>query len=215
VGFLSRIPLRTQLDADDVARAGAYFPVIGAGIGALTGTVARRSNPTLALAAQTLLTGALHLDALADSADALGTSDRGRALEIMRDSRIGSFGTAALGLDLMIKAAALADCEDPIRASVTAGALSRTVPVVLAAALPYARSSGTAQALSTGSFGRAGVAVGLAMAISRNPGAVAVAALVGLGSAGFWQRKLGGMTGDTLGASLELTETAILLWSTR
>jgi adenosylcobinamide-GDP ribazoletransferase len=215
ITFLTRIPLPTELDSVDVARAGAYFPLVGAAVGALTGTVSRRTHPALGLAAQTVLTGALHLDALADAADALGTRDRERALEIMRDSRIGSFGTAALCLDLMLKAAALERCEHPCNTALTAGALSRAVPVVLAAALPYARSSGTAQALSTASRARAGAAVALALALGRDPGAVAIGASVALASAGFWRAKLGGVTGDTLGASLELTETAILLWHAR
>ncbi len=215
LSFLTRIPLGVDLDGDDVRRGAAYFPLVGGAVGALTGLAARWTGATAALGAQTALTGALHLDALADSADALGARDRERALEIMRDSRIGSFGTAAMCLDLLIKAEALAGCEDPLRSAVSAGALSRAVPVLLSAALPYARTSGTAQALSTGSAARAGVAAALAVAISRDPGAIAVAALVGVASAGFWRRKLGGVTGDTLGASLELTETAILLWCAR
>jgi adenosylcobinamide-GDP ribazoletransferase len=215
VGFLTRIPLGVAFDGEDVARAGPYFPVVGAGIGALTGALARRWNPALALVGETLLTGALHLDALADSADALGSTDRERALEIMRDSRIGSFGTAAMCLDLMVRATALGDCDAPIRAAVGAGALSRAVPVVLAAALPYARPSGTAAAFSRGSRARAAVAAGLGLAISRDLGAVAVATAVGLASAGFWHHKLGGITGDSLGASIELTEAAILIWSAR
>jgi adenosylcobinamide-GDP ribazoletransferase len=215
VSFLTRIPLPAQFDGDDVRRAAAYFPLAGAGVGAVTGTLARRTHPTVALVAQTLLTGALHLDALADSADALGTADRERALEIMRDSRIGSFGTAAMCLDLMVKAAALGSCTDPRSAAIGAGALSRAVPVGLSAALPYARVSGTGQALSGGSAGRATVAATLAVAISRDPGSIAVAAAVSLGSGYFWRRKLGGITGDTLGASLELAETAILVWRSR
>ncbi len=215
IGFLTRVPLGVDLDGDDVRRAAAYFPLVGGAIGALTGLTAQWLGPAAALGAETALTGALHLDALADSADGLGTRDRERALEIMRDSSIGAFGTAAMCLDLLVKAEALGACEAPLRSAVSAGALSRAVPVLLSSALPYARVSGTAQALSTGSAARAGVAAALAVAISRDAGAVAVAALVGLASAGFWRRKLGGVTGDTLGASLELTETAILLWCAR
>ncbi len=215
VSFLTRIPLAAEFDADDVRRAAAYFPLAGAGVGAVTGTLARRTHPAVALTAQTLLTGALHLDALADSADALGTADRDRALEIMRDSRIGSFGTAAICLDLMVKAATLGSCADPLSATIGAGALSRAVPVVLAAALPYARTSGTGQALSAGSGTRAALAVMFAVAISRDVGSIGVAAALTLGSGSFWRRKLGGVTGDTLGASLELAETAILLWRSR
>jgi adenosylcobinamide-GDP ribazoletransferase len=215
VSFLTRIPVQRVPSVEDVARSGAYFPLVGAGIGALTGSLARLSTPQMALFAQTALTGALHLDALADSADALGARDRARALEIMRDSRIGSFGTAALCLDLMIKAAALEKCEHPVRVTLRAGALSRAVPVIQLALLPYARPNGTAQALSTGSGTRAAAAAALAVVISRDPGATGIAALVMLASAGFSQHKLGGVTGDTLGATIELIETAILAWNAR
>jgi adenosylcobinamide-GDP ribazoletransferase len=219
VSFLTRIPVGADLDGDDVRRGAAYFPLVGAAIGASTGVLSRRMGPQLALGAQTVLTGALHLDALADSADSLGSGDRERALEIMRDSAVGSFGTAAICLDLMIKAAALGRCEHSVGALATAGALSRAVPVLLSAGLPSARPSGTAQALSTTGTARAlaagAVGISLAWAVNRDLGAIAVATGVGLASAGFWRRKLGGVTGDTLGASIELCETAILLWSAR
>jgi adenosylcobinamide-GDP ribazoletransferase len=219
ISFLTRIPVGIDLDGDDVRRGAAYFPLVGAAIGASTGILSRRIGPQLALGAQTGLTGALHLDALADSADSLGSSDRERALEIMRDSAVGSFGTVAICLDLMIKAAALERCQHPVGAVTAAGALSRTVPVLLSASLPYARPSGTAQALSTTGPARAlaagAVGVSLAWAVNRDLGAIAVATGVGVASASFWRRKLGGVTGDTLGASIEVCEAAILLWSAR
>ena len=86
----------------DVARGVVFFPLVGAGVGAVAGATAivlheRLSSflaAGLAVAVALALTGALHIDALADTADALGASSRERALEIMRDSRIGSFGAA-------------------------------------------------------------------------------------------------------------------------
>ena len=117
VCFLTRLPLgrRLSVDGDDLARAGAAFPLVGAAIGALVGATALLLwhslgswlAAVLALAAGALLTGALHLDALADTADALSARTRERALEIMRDHAIGSYGAAALILDLLLKAGAL------------------------------------------------------------------------------------------------------------
>ena len=92
-----------------------------------------------------LLTGALHLDALADTADALGARTRERALEIMRDPRIGTFGVVALAVTVLVEADAvgsLAAAGDAVAAFATAGALSRAVAAPVAVALPYARPSG-------------------------------------------------------------------------
>src|SRR5713226_885335 len=120
--FLTRIPLgrRLVLDGDDVARAGPAFPLVGAGIGAAVGGIAAAlAHPlspllavALALAVGALLTGALHLDALADTADALGARSRERALEIMRDHAVGAYGAVAIALDLLIKGAALSVLVD-------------------------------------------------------------------------------------------------------
>src|SRR5690349_572464 len=113
VAFLTRIPVR---GAFDVGAGAALFPLVGAGIGAAVGGTAyglAQVLPALAaagaaLAIGALLTGGLHLDGLADSADALGGRSREDALAIMRDHAIGSYGAAALVLDLVVKAAALA-----------------------------------------------------------------------------------------------------------
>jgi adenosylcobinamide-GDP ribazoletransferase len=229
--FLTRVPAgrRLQLDARDMTRAGPAFPLVGAGIGAavgaLAGALAHPLSPLLAaaiaLAAGTLLTGALHLDGLADTADALGAHSRERALEIMREPAIGAFGTAAIAFDLLIKAAALtvlAGGDHVLRFAVAAGALSRLVPVLLAAWLPYARAGGgIGAALSRGSRGRAALAaitgLVIAAAVAGASGAVlaacaaALALVLGLG----FRRWLGGVTGDALGAAVEVTETAILV----
>src|SRR5438876_6320198 len=151
LAFLTRVPVGRSvvLDAAEVARGAAYFPLIGAGIGAVVGGVtAALCDPltaplaaVLGLAAGAALTGALHLDALADTADALGATTRERALEIMRDHSVGSFGAVALVLDLGAKVAALAALagrHDALRFAVCAAASARVVPVLLSAALPYA-----------------------------------------------------------------------------
>jgi adenosylcobinamide-GDP ribazoletransferase len=231
VGFLTRVPVANHvaLNGDDVARAGMGFPLVGAAIGAGVGAMAaaldRPLSPllavALALAAGALLTGALHLDGLADTADGLGARSRERALAIMRDSTIGAFGATAIALDLLIKAGALVALvrdERVVSYALVAGALSRLVPVLLAAGLPYARAvDGTGAALAGGGGHRAAaagvVAVALAVAVAGADGAVLAAATAALtlllGVA--YRRWLAGVTGDTLGAALELTETALLV----
>src|SRR4051812_24910218 len=102
VSFQTRLPIGrvVVVDGEDVARAGVAFPLVGAAIGAAVGGVfvglAPHLSPLpaagLALVLGALLTGALHLDALADTADALGAATRERALEIMRDHSIGAYG---------------------------------------------------------------------------------------------------------------------------
>lgn len=231
VCFLTRLPLGRwiRVNGDDVARAGAVFPLVGAGIGAAVGGVAFALAhvlsawlaAVLALAAGTALTGALHLDALADSADALGARSRERALEIMRDHAIGSYGAVAVALDLLLKAGALTALlahGDILRVAVIAGALSRGTPVLSAALLPYARAhAGIGTSLTNASVGRAllALAVGLPFAVGLAgwDGAVlaATALTLTLLSAAACRRWLGGATGDTLGAALELVETAVLV----
>jgi adenosylcobinamide-GDP ribazoletransferase len=231
VAFLTRIPVGRllELDGDDVARAGPAFPLVGAAVGAAVGVVAAAlAGPLpalvaagLALAAGALLTGALHLDGLADTADALGARTRERALEIMRDHTIGVYGTVALVLDLLVKAAALAalaERERVLAFAVIAACVARATPVLIAAALPYARAGGGAGAsLTRAAPWRAALAgaigLGIAVAIAGRDGAVlaAVAAIVAGAAPLACRRWLGGVTGDTLGAAAELAELAALV----
>src|ERR671930_215657 len=118
VTFLTVLPLgrAVTLDARDVARGGAFFPLVGAGVGALAGGVAALAHPwlpafvaaALGCSCAVVATGAMHVDALADMVDAVGAHGRERALEVMRDSRIGSFGATALSLDLLLKVGCVA-----------------------------------------------------------------------------------------------------------
>jgi adenosylcobinamide-GDP ribazoletransferase len=227
VAFLTRVPVGrlVRLEADDVARGGALFPLIGAGIGAAVGGVAdAAAGPltaplaaVLALAVGAVLTGVLHLDALADTADALGATTRERALEIMRDHSIGAYGGVALVLDLGAKAAALAALagrSEALRFAVCAAAAARVAPVVLSAALPYARPSGTGGALGSTGWARCVVAVGVAAAFciwldAAVALAAAAAVTVAVGVAA--RRWLGGVTGDVLGTAAELSELAVLV----
>jgi adenosylcobinamide-GDP ribazoletransferase len=232
VSFLTRIPLGRHgpIDASDVARGAVLFPVVGAGIGVVAGLAAvGLEGPLpplvaggLSVGVALLLTGALHLDALADTADGLGAGARERALEIMRDPRVGAFGVAAVVVALLVEAAAvgaLADVGDAVAGFTVAGAASRAVAAPLAAVLPYARAEGGTGSVLSGRISAAssGVACALALliavlllgwdglAVAGIAAAVAVAS--GMGSR-LW---LGGVTGDTLGATVQVAEIAVLV----
>ncbi len=233
IAFQTRIPVGRglALGPDDVRRATATLPLVGAAVGAAVAATAlglNRSLPpllaaALAVAVGAILTGALHLDALADTADAIGAQTRERALEIMRDHAVGAFGATALALDLLVKAAALAALvtlqgdRDLVVAVVSAGALSRAVGVAIAASLAPVRRDGLAPAVADSSRARAligvAVAAGIAVGLGGSDGAILVAAAAGSGvvAAAACRRWLGGVTGDTLGAAIELSETVLLV----
>jgi adenosylcobinamide-GDP ribazoletransferase len=232
VTFLTRVPIgrRIEVDATDIGRGAVFFPLVGAGIGALAGLAAAGLEGPLpplvagglAVGVAAALTGALHLDALADTADALGAGTRERALEIMRDPRLGAFGVAAVALALLVEAAALgalADAGDAVTGFVVAGALSRAVPAPLAAVLPYARATGGPGSVLSGrvSAVASAVACGLAVLIAVlllgwdgvviAGAAAGIAVVCGAGNR-LW---LGGATGDTLGAAVQLAEITALV----
>lgn len=219
-GFLTSIPVGGRYD---VAQGAALFPVVGGGIGAAVGGatygLAHVVSPLVAaaisLALGALVTGALHLDGLGDSADSLGARSREAALAIMRDHATGAYGTVALVLDLLAKAAALAALAGRSRVvleALAAGALSRAAPVVLGLALPGARADGAGAAFRV-TRRTAGVAVVLAVAATApvEPVLIAVAAAVTVVVGAWMRHRLGGHTGDTLGAATELVETAALV----
>ena len=227
VGFLTLVPVgRARLGGDDVARGALLFPLVGAGIGALAGLVATGLDArlgvllaaALAVALEALLTAAIHLDALADTADGVGARTRERALAAMREPAIGAYGAVVLGLDLLVKTAAVAAVAagpEPVLALAAAFALGRAAPLALASAFPYAREDeGIGRALAGRPVLAAGVALGLAVAVVLvgvrglwlvGGAALAVAALA------LVARRLGGVTGDVLGASAELGTTFALV----
>jgi adenosylcobinamide-GDP ribazoletransferase len=229
--FLTRVPVGRfgELDGRAVARAAPLYPLVGAAVGALAGAVVDvLAGPLPAWAAATigvglaaLLTGGMHLDALADTADALGGGTRERRLEIMRDHSIGSFGAVALVLVLVLEISLLAELGARDLALVSfaaAGALSRWSPLPIALALPYARDDGQGRSLATG-ISLAVVLVGLAVAAGIAAIALGSGAAAALGAAAgvalvlglFYRRWLGGVTGDALGATAKLCETAALV----
>lgn len=232
--LLTRAPL-PRLPERALSRGAAAawgWPLIGAGLGlwaaAVGGLALWLGLPPvlaagLALAAQVAATGALHEDGLADCADGLwGGGTPARRLEIMRDSRLGSYGALALVFGLGLRWAALAALFTAgwaagAAALLAAGALSRAVMPALMAALPPARADGLSRA--AGRPGRGTVALGGALAVLlawAALGAFPFAAVTScLALALAWgaaaRAKLGGQTGDVLGAGQQLAEIAVLL----
>ncbi len=234
LGFLTRLPV----PAPDYAPARMalslrWYPVAGALIGAIAALVwwlaATVLPPALAallaVAAAILVTGALHEDGLADTFDGLGSgAARERALEIMRDSRIGTFGTLALGVTVATQTLALASLPGagvPLALVASHGA-SRAAMVTAVAAGRYARAEGAAGAVGAGP-GPGGLAFALACAAALLlalglvlPPAAILGGLAGLiagaGAIDLWaRRRLGGYTGDTLGATQQAGATGLLL----
>jgi len=202
------------------------YPIVGAVVGAIGGVAywgcARLGLPpsvgaVWTLAAMLLATGALHEDGLADTADGFGGGrTRERKLEIMRDSRIGSFGALALVLSLAARGTAIAALATPghvAAALVGAGALGRGAIVVVLLVLPPARVDGLAAGLGARGFGRSAVGLALAAAVAvmcAVPLAGVAATVVALAMAWTARKQIGGYTGDVLGATSVATECVVL-----
>jgi adenosylcobinamide-GDP ribazoletransferase len=174
----------------------------------------------LALATQVMLTGAMHEDGLADTADGLwGGFDRPRRLEIMKDSRIGAYGVIALILSVGLRWSALSALMAlaGVWPLVALAMLSRAMMPALMSWLPHARDTGLSQSVGRPRALPCGVAVLLAALLSLPLiGAMALPVLIAMGAAtaglGLLARaKIGGQTGDILGASQQLAEIAGLL----
>ncbi|MGC9270600.1 adenosylcobinamide-GDP ribazoletransferase [Acidiphilium sp.] len=232
-GLLTRLPLGHRLPAPGTvdAAAGVWaYPVVGLVVGLLTGLVYAVAHglgmaPFLAacwaMLADVLLTGGLHADGLADSADGLGGgATSARRLAIMRDSRIGSYGALALVLSTAMRIAALGSIGSSgavLAAVLVAGALGRAAMVVVQRHSPPARSDGLAARLGAIPAGpaRFGAAIAALAAIILLPFQAALIAvlLAGFGArlwALFGRSRLGGHTGDTLGAIEIITECLVL-----
>jgi adenosylcobinamide-GDP ribazoletransferase len=225
ITFLTIVPVPLGADAS-LSGAAVWFPVVGAAVGALAGGVRLLAGDTLgasvatvlAMVALVIVTGALHQDGLADTADGLGARGaRARRLEVMRDSSTGVFGALALiawALLLFTTLTSL-DGDRALRALVVACALARWAALAHAAATPAARPDGLGAALRVG---RPALVVATvvsaiaALAIAGPvPGAAAIAAAVVAAalSVAFARRTLGGRTGDTLGATVAIAEVAV------
>ena len=235
VQLLTRCPIRSQALFTEARLAAAtrYHPLVGAVIGALSGCVFWLSHlafpvslaVVLAVAASLLATGALHEDGLTDTCDGLGGgATREQALAIMRDSRIGTYGAAGLGLMLAAKVLALATTPPEVIPwlLIAAHTASRSSAVLAIATGTYVRDAGLARpiadAVAPASLALAlatGVAAVCALLAVTGPAAV-LAGLAGLAVGhfamrGVYERKLGGYTGDCLGAVQQTSELGLYL----
>jgi adenosylcobinamide-GDP ribazoletransferase len=232
VQYFTRMPVPVWVghDAAQLARAARYFPVVGIGVGALGAAAlwvaAFFFTPLPAVVVSTALTvcitGAFHEDGLADTIDGLGGSmNRERALEIMKDSRVGTFGVLGLVFTVLLKISALAALPLPeaMTALIAGHGLSRAYAVVLTWRLPYAREGASTRAKPVVENVRTSdVIVALICGLAPLPfiGVHAVfgmlaAALALLLSYRWFRRRLGGYTGDTLGATQQFCEAAFYL----
>jgi adenosylcobinamide-GDP ribazoletransferase len=206
--------------------AAGWFPLVGGAIGALAGAVRLAAEPLLGRAPATVLalialvvsTGALHQDGLADTADGLGVhGDRTRRLEVMRDPASGVFGVLALigWALLMLTTLASLSATHALVALTLACALARWAALLHASSTPPARNDGLGAALHVSAAALA-TATLLALALSLGM-ATLVAGSIALGAAGLAaalsvllaRRAHGGRTGDTLGASIAVTEAVV------
>ena len=226
--YLTIVPIPGRARGGDLGRAAPWFPLVGLGIGAVLALVDWLTinffPPLLAallvVTAWKLLTGGLHLDGLADCLDGLVGRDVDQRLAIMRDSRIGAFGAIGLILFLFLEIVSVSELPMTIRsrALVVTPAIARALPALLGGLFRPARRDGHGASFQAGLRPVApplalGVTAVLAVAALGGVGIVAVAAsaITALAVALFLSRRLDGITGDVLGAAIELAELAVLL----
>lgn len=231
--FLTRVPVPVVAGAVEVGGAVRWFPLVGAALGGASALIAWAMHDlaglppaltaTLVVGLGAWVTGAIHLDGLADTADGFGGGrTRDDVLRIMRDPVIGSYGATALIIVVATKVAALTALLDrgaALPVLVAAPAISRWTISVLAMWLPYARAegglgqavthrrNGTGLLVSTTLTALIAIAALRIDALLAWPLALLAAVWVGRAS----RRRIGGITGDVFGASVELTETTVLL----
>jgi adenosylcobinamide-GDP ribazoletransferase len=208
-------------------RALRWFPVVGAGVGGVVGAVwwlADEAFPALLAAALVVavdlaLTGLLHADGLADAADGLlPHAPRERRLEIMRSPDVGAFGVTVLVVVLLVRVGALAARPADVGLLVGLWCASRTLVAVAPAWLPYARDTGLATPLLAAP---AAPVVGLALVPATalavltvgwvGGAAIGAAMLAGGAVLALARSRVGGFTGDVLGAAIVVAETVGLV----
>jgi adenosylcobinamide-GDP ribazoletransferase len=232
--FLTRLPLgRAPTDAPLLSLADTVwaFPVVGLVIGAIGGIayviafalgLPVLASALIAVASTALITGALHEDGLADTADGFGGgATREAKLDIMRDSRIGSFGVIALIFSIGLRASAIAYIAPHwhvLAALIAAHALSRGVLPAAMQRLDPARADGLGAGAGQPEQNQVLIALGIALVIAviaigprAGLSAAIVAALAAAAIGWLAKRQIGGQTGDVLGAIEQGAETAALL----
>lgn len=233
VRFFTRLPVPAWVghSAEHLNRSARYFPAVGllvGGIGALVYLAAALAWPKaiavlLAMAATIHVTGAFHEDGLSDTVDGLGGGwEKLRILEIMKDSRVGSYGVVAIVLALLGKFTLLTEMADAwVPAALVAGhAVSRFASTTLLSAMEYVREDTLSKAkplatrLTPGEMATAALCTLAGLALLPPAQALAgcvLAALATLWMARYFRRWLGGYTGDCLGATQQVAEIAFYL----
>ncbi|MBI5565734.1 MAG: adenosylcobinamide-GDP ribazoletransferase [Chloroflexi bacterium] len=227
LGFLTSIPVRTPApQPGDLGRAGVWFPIVGLFVGAILAGAHYALNQVfspllsaaLVVALWAALSGGLHLDGLADCGDGLlAAVSRERRLEIMRDPRLGTFGGATLILHVLLKTFAIAALPVPsIIAFLLAPSIARWA-ILIIAVQPSARPGGMGEAFKQGLKGTVYLGAAVVPIVLIAPGswrAIIAAALVHLvvwGIIRLTRSRLGGVTGDVFGLTVEVSELIVLL----
>jgi adenosylcobinamide-GDP ribazoletransferase len=228
LSFLTIIPVpaEDQVELHDLGRSAGWYPLVGFLLGIVVAAFKWGAEAffspwiaaVLAAGLWVLLTGGLHLDGLADCCDGmLAAASPERRLEIMKDSRLGTFGGVGLILHLLLKVALLSALSGGLLLAVPLAAAVGRWLVLLAAHQPQARPGGLGAAFAAGLHWRvdAGAAIlplGLILALGLRGMLAALAALlVAFAVLGLARRRLGGVTGDVMGMVIELAELAVLL----
>ena len=233
--FLTRIPVNTDklFTNDRMAEAPRYYPLVGVVVGVIAAVIYKLCTARfpdvvallLSVAATLLLTGAFHEDGLADTFDGIGGgTDRERRLAIMRDSRVGVFGLLALCVVLALKVTVLLamQAQTIVWALIVGHAFSRYSSVLAIATSNYARDDGTGKPVANG-IGATGffiaslsIVVLLLLAAWFMSSAFVTGATVGcavghIAARLLFEHKIGGYTGDCLGAVQQISEMGIYL----
>jgi len=230
LALLTRLPVHVA-NFDRGARAAWAYPLVGLVIGGLAAMVGFLGhwigwhpavNALISLVTLVVLTGAMHEDGLADTADGFwGGWDPARRLEIMKDSHIGAYGVIALFFGLSARWVALwmlfeTNVGTAFAGLLAAAVLSRATLPAMMAALPNARASGLSHSTGLCPTTTAWLAIGLSVGLtwlvlgSTVLSVAAVALVSGVAMARLAKVKIGGQTGDVLGATQQVTEIAVL-----
>jgi adenosylcobinamide-GDP ribazoletransferase len=228
VSFLTRVPVPGTIGERDIAASIAWFPVVGALVGAVSGAVylgASRLWPPLvaallAVGAGIAVTGAFHEDGLGDTADAFGAASTGRDPQpVLKDPRMGTFGVVALVLAIGLRVALVAPLTPRAGALalIAAHALARGVSAATVVSAPSAGAGLGSSYASLAPRWRGVVAVIVAVIIASicvgiaAPVSLAFAAVGALLEARWADRTLGGVSGDVLGTIEQTSEVITLL----
>ena len=228
ISFLTRIPVSSAITERDIAASVAWFPVVGALVGAMSGAVylvASRLWPSpiaaiLAVGASIAITGAFHEDGLGDTADAFGAASTGRDPQpALKDPRTGAFGVVALVVDIGLRVTCVAALTPRAGALALIGAhaLARGVSAGAVVSAPSASTGlgSSYAALAPRWRGVVAVVVGTLVATVclgvGGPLSLVAAIALAMILSGWAERALGGVSGDVLGAIEQLGEIAVLL----